>query len=91
MDPKFPPISLLSTTGKLVDKVILKIVKRHTEEEGLLKACQFGFHDLHIMKLQCVRLTDQVTLNLNNSMSTTAVFFWILKKTLIRHGTSLVI
>jgi hypothetical protein len=35
-DPKFPqnlrPISLLSTTGKLFEKVILKVVQMHFEE-----------------------------------------------------------
>jgi hypothetical protein len=40
-DPKFPqnlrPISLLSTTGKLFEKVILKIVQRHTEETCLMQ------------------------------------------------------
>jgi hypothetical protein len=39
-DPKFPhnlsPINLLSTTGKLLDKVILKTVQSHFEERGLL-------------------------------------------------------
>jgi hypothetical protein len=45
-DPKFPqnlrPISLLSTTGKLFERVILKIVQRHIEEKGLINASQFG-------------------------------------------------
>jgi hypothetical protein len=35
-DPKFPqnllPISLLATTGKLFEKVILKIAQKHIEE-----------------------------------------------------------
>jgi hypothetical protein len=46
-DPKFPQnlrlISLLSTTGKLFEKVILKFVQKHTEESGLLNANKFGF------------------------------------------------
>jgi hypothetical protein len=41
-DPKFPqnlrPITLLSTTGKLFEKVSLKIVQRHVDEGGLLNA-----------------------------------------------------
>jgi hypothetical protein len=41
-DPKFPqnlrPISLLSTTDKLFEKVILKILQTHIEERGLLNA-----------------------------------------------------
>jgi hypothetical protein len=76
-DQKFPQhlhlISLLSTTGKLFEKVILKIVQRHIEESGLLNASQFGFRASHSMTLQCMRLTDHVTLNFNNNMSTAAV------------------
>jgi hypothetical protein len=41
-DPKFHknsrPISLLSTTGKLFEKEILKILQKHFEEKGLLNA-----------------------------------------------------
>jgi hypothetical protein len=77
-DPKFHQnllsISLLSTTGKLFEKVILKIFQRDIEERGMLNASQFGFHAHHSMALQCMRLMDHVTLNLNNNMSTAAVF-----------------
>jgi hypothetical protein len=41
-NPKFPqnlrPISLLSTTGKRFEKLILKIIKRHIEGRNLLNA-----------------------------------------------------
>jgi hypothetical protein len=41
-DPKFPqilrPISLLSTTSKLFEKFILKIVQRHIEERVMINA-----------------------------------------------------
>jgi hypothetical protein len=77
-DPKFPQnlclISLLSTTGILLEKAILKIAQRHTEERCLLNASQFGFCAHHSMTLQCMRPTD-ITFNFNNNMSTAAVFF----------------
>jgi hypothetical protein len=41
------PISLLSTTGKLFEKIILKIVKRYIEDKGLLNASQFDFRARH--------------------------------------------
>jgi hypothetical protein len=69
----------LSTTGKLFEKVILKIVQRYTEEKGLLNASQFGFRARHNTTLQCMRLTDHVTLNFNNNMSTAAIFLDIEK------------
>jgi hypothetical protein len=82
-DPKLPqnlrPISLLSTTGKLFEKVILKLLQKHIEEKCLFNASQFGSRARHSTTLQCMRLTDHVTLNFNNKMSTTAVFLDIEK------------
>jgi hypothetical protein len=60
-DPKFPqnlrPINLFYTTGKLFEKVILKIVQKHIEERGLLNASQFGFDERQSTTLQFMRLT----------------------------------
>jgi hypothetical protein len=82
-DPKFPqnlrPISLLLSTGKVFEKFILEIVKRHLGENKLLNASQFGFRARHSTTLQCMRLADHVTLNFNNNMSTAAVFLDIEK------------
>jgi hypothetical protein len=80
-DLKFPlnlgPIDLLSTIDKLFEEVILKIVQKHIEERSLLNAGQFCFCARHSTTLQCMRLTDHVTLNFNNKMSTAAVFLVI--------------
>jgi hypothetical protein len=50
-DPKFPqnlrPISLLSTTGELFEKVILKTLQKHIDEGGLRNANQFVFRACH--------------------------------------------
>jgi hypothetical protein len=77
-DPKFPqnfrPLIPLPTTGKLFEKVIVKIVQKHIEERVLLNSSQFGFQARKSMSLQCMRLLDHVTLNFNNNMSTAAVF-----------------
>jgi hypothetical protein len=82
-DPNFPqnlrPIRLLSTTGKLFKKVILKTLQKHTDERGLLNASQFGFRACYSMTLQCMRLMDHVTLNFNNKISMVAVFLDIEK------------
>jgi hypothetical protein len=73
-------------TGKLFEKVILKILQKHVNEKDLLNASQFGFCARHSTTLQCMRLTDHVTLNFNNKLSTAAVFLHI-EKALIPHGT----
>jgi hypothetical protein len=63
--------------GKLFEKAILKTVQRYIEETGLPNGSQFGFR--HSTTLQCMRLTDHVTLNFNNNMPTAAVFLDIEK------------
>jgi hypothetical protein len=65
--------------GKLLEKDILKLIQKHIEERNLLHASKFGFCARHSTALQCMRLTDHVTLNFNNSMTTAAVFFDIEK------------
>jgi hypothetical protein len=47
-DPKIPqnlrPISLLPSTGKLFEKIILQIIQMHIRGRNLLNASQFVFH-----------------------------------------------
>jgi hypothetical protein len=77
--PELCSINLLSTINKPPEEVILKIVQMHTEERGLLNARQFIFHACHSMPFHCMRLTDDVTLNLNNNMSMAVAFLDIEK------------
>jgi hypothetical protein len=81
--PKFPQSSstiiLLSTTGNIFEKVILKIVQRHIGKRGLLNASHFGFRARQRTTLQCMRLTNNVTLNFTSYTSTAAIFLDIEK------------
>jgi retron-type reverse transcriptase len=72
--PNLRPMILLSTTGRLFEKVILKIVQRHIENRDFQNASKFGFRARHSTTLQCMRLADHVTLNFNNKMSKSEVF-----------------
>jgi hypothetical protein len=65
--------------GKLKKKIIPKMVQSHTEVGGLLNASKLGVLTHHSTTLQCMRLTDHVTLDFNSNMSTTAVFLDIEK------------
>jgi hypothetical protein len=82
-DPKLPqnlrPISLLSSMGKVFEKVILGIVKIHIGENNLHNASQFGSRAHHSTTLQCMRLVGHVSLNFYSNMSTAAVFLDIEK------------
>jgi hypothetical protein len=49
------------------------MVQRHIEVTDLLNASQFVSRSWHSTTLQCRRLTDHVTLNFNNNMSTAVV------------------
>jgi len=71
------PISHLSTTIWLFEKVILKIVQRHVEEKNLMNASQLDFRARYSTTIQCKTLTIHVTLNFN--MSTAAIFLDIEK------------
>jgi hypothetical protein len=77
-DPNFSqnlrPISLLSTTSKLFEKVNLNIVQKYIEESSLLKGSQSGFQARRSTTLEHMMLTDHVTLNFNNDMYTAEVF-----------------
>jgi hypothetical protein len=66
-------ISLLSATFKILIKFIQKIVQTHNEESDVLDVSRFGFRAHHKTTRHCERLSDHVTLNFNNSMSTAAV------------------
>jgi hypothetical protein len=59
-------MNLLS--GKLFEKIILKMVQKHIDERDLLNASQFGFRVRHSKTLQCMRLTDHAKLNFNNNI-----------------------
>jgi hypothetical protein len=69
----------LSTTGKLFQKVILKIAQRHIEERDQINASQFRFHALLSKTLQLLRLEDHITLIFNINLSMAVVFLDIHK------------
>jgi hypothetical protein len=68
-DPKLAQnicsFGLMSTTGKLFDKVILKIFKWHIKGKCLLNASKFVFRERHRTSLQCMGPTGHVTHNFN--------------------------
>jgi hypothetical protein len=61
------PISLMSTTGKLYEKLILITIQEHIEERNRLIASQFGFRADHNKTF--MRLADHAILNLKNNVS----------------------
>jgi hypothetical protein len=78
-DTNFPQnlrlTSLLSTTGKLFEKVILKTVQRYIEEKTFLMQASL----VSVPVTAHMRLMDHVTLNFKNNMSMAVVFLDIEK------------
>jgi hypothetical protein len=75
------PISLLSTTSKLFEKVTVEIVQRRIQEGNVLNAVQFGFLARHSMILHCILLMDRLTRSFSDAddISTTMIFLDIEK------------
>jgi hypothetical protein len=72
--------------GQTISNIFLNTLQKHTDERGMLNESQFGFRVRHRTTAQCMRLTDHVTLNFDNKISTAAVFLAI-ERLLIPHGT----
>lgn len=69
----YRPISLLSSTGKVLERIILTRIQEFTEEFDILPQEQFGFRKQHSTTHQTVRLTEEITGSLNKGFVTAAV------------------
>ena len=61
----YRPISLLSSLGKIVEKVILKILNKHLARNNILSQTQFGFRAQHSTVSQLAIVTDHILHNFN--------------------------
>jgi len=82
-DPALPssyrPISLLETTGKLFEKILLTRILNEVSDRGLMRHEQFGFRPRHSTSLQLARLVKRITRNFGKNRITGAVFFNVAK------------
>jgi hypothetical protein len=73
-DPSNPssyrPISLLSSLGKILERVILKRLKKHIVENHLFLDEQFGFREKHSTSHQLLRVVKNIKNGLQNRRST---------------------
>ena len=76
-NPKLPdsyrPISLLNTTSKILESLILEKITDHVTEHNLLNHDQFGFRRGHSTTLQLCRIADVVTTNFSTKRITAMV------------------
>jgi retron-type reverse transcriptase len=82
-DPKFPqnhrPISLLSSIGKVLEKVILTRLVRVTNEKQILPDEQFGFRPQHSTSDQILHVTEFIAKSNGQRHSTGAIFLDVAK------------
>jgi hypothetical protein len=74
----YRPISILDTTGKLFEKILLSRILSEVSGRGILRDEQFGLRPKHSSALQLARLV-RVTRNFNEKRLTVAVFLDVAK------------
>ncbi|GFV27857.1 RNA-directed DNA polymerase from mobile element jockey [Trichonephila clavipes] len=70
----YRPISLLSTIGKIFEKIILKRLKEHTDNHNLIPDFQHGFRSETSTNHQLLRLTNRVINGFNGGDTTGGAF-----------------
>lgn len=70
----YRPISLLSSIGKLFERLYVKRLKKIVEERKIIPDHQFGFRTQHSTIEQVHRLTEVIEETLENKMVCSAVF-----------------
>ncbi|GBL89240.1 RNA-directed DNA polymerase from mobile element jockey [Araneus ventricosus] len=82
-DPKFPqsyrPISLLSSLGKIFEKVLQKRINSYCDSSNIIPKEQFGFRAQHSTIHQLLRVTNSITEGMNNKFYTVGIFLDIQK------------
>jgi hypothetical protein len=74
LSSSYRPISLLDTTGKLFENILLARILHDINVRGLLRDEQFGFRPRHSTSLQLARLVGRITRNFGEKRLTSAVF-----------------
>ncbi|KAG5676799.1 hypothetical protein PVAND_006607 [Polypedilum vanderplanki] len=75
----YRPISLLSTVGKLFERIILNFLIHHEDVNNLFINQQFGFRSKHSTTLQIIRIVETASIGFNHNQSTGMVLLDIQK------------
>ena len=75
----YRPISLLSTLGKVMEKVILARLQDEVHTRNIIPEHQHGFRHQHSTEHQLLRVVEYTTEGFNNRQATGAVFLDVAK------------
>ena len=70
----FRPISQLPLPGKLIEKIVHKRITSYLNKNEILNSQQNGFRPNHSTQDTVAKLTDDITININNNKCTIATF-----------------
>ncbi|GBN82674.1 putative RNA-directed DNA polymerase from transposon X-element [Araneus ventricosus] len=70
----YRPISLLSNIGKLNEKLLLKRINEHCNNQNIIPNEQFGFRERHSCTRQLLRVTNKIVDRFNVKHYTGGVF-----------------
>ena len=70
----YRPISLLPVPGKILKKIVHKVISNHLEANDLLTKFQAGFRKGYSTTSSIVSLTNDIFEGINNQKVTVAVF-----------------
>ena len=68
------PISLLPVPGKILEKIVHKVISNHLEANDLLTKFQTGFRKAYSITSSIASLTNDIFEGINNQRFTVAVF-----------------
>lgn len=66
----YRPINLLPSLSKIIEKTIVKRLKKHTEEKEIIPTHQFGFRESYSTIHQLAKITEEIKEKLNLSRPT---------------------
>lgn len=75
----YRPISLLSTVGKLLEKIMLTRLQHWATESSVIPDQQHGFRASHSTNHQLLRVTEYITQGFNRHQATGALFLDVAK------------
>ena len=75
----YRPISLLSCTSKILEKLVFKEIYKHLSENDILSDKQSGYRPGHSTQMQLVYLSHKLFLSLDSNEDFTAVYLDISK------------
>ena len=71
----YPPVSLLTSTSKVFEKVVFKQLYEYFDKHNLFYSSQYSFRKKHSTEMAGLELTDRILKDNNNNNNNNNVTF----------------